>query len=179
MNRDMNPSQIQNRAAIITGGGRGLGRAMVLGLARSGIHVVADVTQDDDCAKVVDTAVTRFGRLDILVNNAARGMRFSLWSFESGARIGDDHLGAGSRGDGCDSECAAAWRTDAHRHGPGDDVGRGEISDARPIDHRPTVAVARVAGSRWDDRASCGGDQMADQSRRPIGCGSGDRTSGW
>jgi NAD(P)-dependent dehydrogenase (short-subunit alcohol dehydrogenase family) len=99
-------SQIPSHVAIVTGGGRGLGRAMVLGLAQAGIHVVAtaarerteieavaeevrqscgesrilplvaDVTQEDDCAEVVDAAVKRFGRLDILVNNAGRGMKY-------------------------------------------------------------------------------------------------------
>jgi 3-oxoacyl-[acyl-carrier protein] reductase len=79
---------------------------MVLGLAQAGIHVIAtaareraeveavadevrqacgearalpliaDVTQESDCARVVDTAVQRFGRLDILVNNAGRGMKY-------------------------------------------------------------------------------------------------------
>jgi NAD(P)-dependent dehydrogenase (short-subunit alcohol dehydrogenase family) len=99
-------TKILSHVAIVTGGGRGLGRAMVLGLARAGIHVVAtaarerteieavaeevrqscgesrvlplvaDVTQEDDCAEVVDAAVKRFGRLDILVNNAGRGMKY-------------------------------------------------------------------------------------------------------
>jgi 3-oxoacyl-[acyl-carrier protein] reductase len=91
--------------AIVTGGGRGLGRAMVLGLARAGIRVVAtaarerreveavaaeaaglqgvgpvlpllaDATREADCDRTVDTALQRFGRLDILVNNAGRGMK--------------------------------------------------------------------------------------------------------
>jgi NAD(P)-dependent dehydrogenase (short-subunit alcohol dehydrogenase family) len=95
-----------SHVAIVTGGGRGLGRAMVLGLARAGIRVVAtaarerteieavaeearrscgesrvlplvaDVTQEEDCAHVVGAAVKRFGRLDILVNNAGRGMKY-------------------------------------------------------------------------------------------------------
>jgi len=106
MDVDVKAQQIPGRVAIVTGGGRGLGRAMVLGLAQAGHHVVAtaarerseieavaeevrqgcgasrvlpllaDVTQDDDCAAVVDAAVQRFGRLDILVNNAARGMKY-------------------------------------------------------------------------------------------------------
>src|SRR3984957_20415679 len=98
--------ETRSHVAIVTGGGRGLGRAMVLGLAQAGIHVVAtaarerteieavadevrqscgesrvlplvaDVTREDDCAEVVDAAVKQFGRLDILVNNAGRGMKF-------------------------------------------------------------------------------------------------------
>ncbi len=106
MEPDVKTSQIPSHVAIVTGGGRGLGRAMVLGLAQAGIHVVAtaarerteveavaeevrqscgesrvfpfvaDVTQEDDCAEVVDAAVKRFGRLDILVNNAGRGMKY-------------------------------------------------------------------------------------------------------
>jgi NAD(P)-dependent dehydrogenase (short-subunit alcohol dehydrogenase family) len=101
-----NSNHVQGHVAIVTGGGRGLGRAMVLGLARAGIRVVAtaareaaevdavaeearqscgeprvlpivaDVTQESDCARVVDAAVEQFGRLDILVNNAGRGMKY-------------------------------------------------------------------------------------------------------
>lgn len=106
MEPDVKTSQNPSRVAVVTGGGRGLGRAMVQGLAQAGIHVVAtaarerteieavaeevrqgcgeprvlplvaDVTQEDDCAAVVDAAVKRFGRLDILVNNAGRGMKY-------------------------------------------------------------------------------------------------------
>jgi NAD(P)-dependent dehydrogenase (short-subunit alcohol dehydrogenase family) len=39
------------------------------------VAVVADVTREDDCARTVATALDRFGRLDVLVNNAGRGMR--------------------------------------------------------------------------------------------------------
>ena len=97
---------LTGRVAIVTGGGRGLGRAMVLGLAQAGAQVVAtaarqrdeierlardastggwrdaiypmlaDVTREDDCSATVAAALERFGRLDILVNNAGRGMRY-------------------------------------------------------------------------------------------------------
>jgi NAD(P)-dependent dehydrogenase (short-subunit alcohol dehydrogenase family) len=93
---------LAERVAIITGGGRGLGRAMAVGLVEAGCRVVvtaareaqeldalaatvgrealltitADVTREQDCARVVDETLARFGSLDILVNNAGRGMKY-------------------------------------------------------------------------------------------------------
>lgn len=89
---------LANRAALITGGGTGVGRATALGLARRGCHVLvnyarsaeeaertvgelvslgvnalsfaADVADDTACRAMVDRAVAAFGRLDVLVNCA-------------------------------------------------------------------------------------------------------------
>ena len=90
--------QIEGKAAVITGGGTGVGRATALELAGRGcavlinysrsrdeaeqtaaeaaalgvkaIAVQADVAQDADCRRMIETAEREFGRLDILVNNA-------------------------------------------------------------------------------------------------------------
>lgn len=107
----MSEGQLAGKVAIITGAGRGLGRAMALGLAGAGARVVitaardeqeiaavseeanrargvdavlpvaADVTSEADCARVVQAALRNFGAVHILVNNAGRGMRFVSETF--------------------------------------------------------------------------------------------------
>jgi 3-oxoacyl-[acyl-carrier protein] reductase len=81
--------------AVVTGSGRGLGRALASRLAADGGRVVVndldagaaaetaellgdaasscpgDVSRPDGAASVIDHAIGRFGRIDILVNNAA------------------------------------------------------------------------------------------------------------
>ncbi len=105
--RDPGTGRLTGRVAIVTGAGRGLGRAMALGLAGEGALVIAtasraeaelqataaaaeagrilpiraDVTSPADCARVVDLALAQGGRLDLLVNNAGRGMRYVSESF--------------------------------------------------------------------------------------------------
>ncbi len=95
-NKPIGGAPLAGKIAIVTGGGRGMGRSMVLGLARAGAKViataaherqelervvaeaprtavrpiVADVTDADNCAELVAETLRRFGKLDILVNNA-------------------------------------------------------------------------------------------------------------
>src|SRR5690606_38135763 len=89
---------LQDRVAIITGGGTGLGKAMSQEFSRLGARVVlasrnednlkrtaaeieaqggqalavpVDVRNPDQVDRMVQAALDRFGRIDILVNNAA------------------------------------------------------------------------------------------------------------
>jgi 3-oxoacyl-[acyl-carrier protein] reductase len=95
---------MEQRVAIVTGGLRGLGRAMAVGLARAGCRVVAvghiaedvadvereigptplaerfcplvaDLRRAEECNRVVAAAEVRFGGVGILVNNA--GLTFT------------------------------------------------------------------------------------------------------
>ena len=95
---------MDNHVAIVTGGLRGLGRAMTFGLARTGVRVLAvghieadvpemrdlvagaghaeqvaclaaDIRRPAECDRVVAACVDRFGSVDILVNNA--GLTFT------------------------------------------------------------------------------------------------------
>ncbi|WP_422000569.1 SDR family NAD(P)-dependent oxidoreductase [Reyranella sp.] len=88
-----------NRTALITGGGRNIGRACVLGLAEDGFNVaingssdhaacekvaaeaaalgveamvvMGDVGEPDACRRIADAVIARFGAVDALLNNAA------------------------------------------------------------------------------------------------------------
>lgn len=89
---------LRDKVAIVTGSAVGIGRAIALAYGREGAKVVvnfsksveeadetarlvtetgaeaivvqADVTVEEQAQRLIDTAVTRFGRLDVLVNNA-------------------------------------------------------------------------------------------------------------
>jgi 3-oxoacyl-[acyl-carrier protein] reductase len=91
--------ELSGKVAIVTGGGRNIGRAIALALSKDGASIVVnarsnraeaesvareiegsggkalanigDVANADDVEAMVETAAKQFGRIDILVNNAA------------------------------------------------------------------------------------------------------------
>ncbi len=94
--------RFQDQAVIVTGGSQGIGRAYVKAFAQEGANVViADIVEPGDFLKEVkggsctymetdirkeestlalaQAVVERFGRIDVLVNNAARAGRTARW----------------------------------------------------------------------------------------------------
>ncbi len=95
------PFSLDGKVAVVTGAGRGLGKAIALGLASSGAAVVvgsrtasevekvaeecriaggraiavrADITERDDCDRLVEAGISTFRGIDIAVCNAAAGV---------------------------------------------------------------------------------------------------------
>lgn len=92
---------LKEKIAVVTGASQGIGRAIALGLAQAGCHlvlakypgprmleiegvkreiealgrqviiVITDVNKVADCYSLVDQVMAKFGRIDILVNNAS------------------------------------------------------------------------------------------------------------
>jgi NAD(P)-dependent dehydrogenase (short-subunit alcohol dehydrogenase family) len=96
---------VKDRVAVVTGGANGLGREIALVLARAGakvavgdleasvedtasaithaggeaLAVVGDLTEEGPAARLIEAAVARWGRLDILVNNVGGSKNSKIW----------------------------------------------------------------------------------------------------
>ena len=93
---------MKDKVVLITGGTSGIGKALAFAFGRAGASVVitgrneenlqatgealtaqhienlalvADVSREADCARMVSQTISRFGQLDILINNAGISMR--------------------------------------------------------------------------------------------------------
>lgn len=114
--------KLEGKSAVVTGGGRGVGRAVSLAFAREGADVVinyatrvesarqvvreiekigqkavavrGNVASKGDCEEIIRTAVDQFGKIDILVNNAgiSRPAMLSKMTEQQWDEVVDVHL---------------------------------------------------------------------------------------
>ena len=112
--------KLENKIAIVTGAGRGMGRAMSVRFAKEGAKVVvaeidetsgketfdeikrqgllvgADISKVSDIDALISKTISNFGRIDIMVNNA--GVTKSLGFFDVTEADRDAFYAVNSRG---------------------------------------------------------------------------------
>lgn len=98
--------RLKDKIALVTGAGRGIGKAIALGFAREGAHLVlaartveeleataeeiealgrgalvtpCDVTNERQVSRMVEAALDKFQSIDVLVNNAGLGSFRPIW----------------------------------------------------------------------------------------------------
>jgi NAD(P)-dependent dehydrogenase (short-subunit alcohol dehydrogenase family) len=101
---------VKDRVAVVTGAASGLGREIAQVLAREGAYVAlgdldraglegtasgitakggavltiaGDLTEEGPAARLIDAAIERFGRIDILVNNVGGSRNAKIWEMKA------------------------------------------------------------------------------------------------
>jgi len=159
--------ELEGRVALVTGGTRNIGRAIVLALADAGAAVivncrasrdeadavvaevgsrggravchVADVTDEAGVAAMVEAGVKKYGRLDILVNNAAvrdvtkiDDIDLATWRYVTGIILDGAFI--------CAKACLPAMR----EGGGGSIINMGGMSGHTGAAGRPHVVAAKM-----------------------------------
>jgi len=115
--------KLKGQTAIVTGGGRGIGRAICLALAREGADIVIvartgkeiqetarmvekegrralpvriDIRKEEEVVNMISKAVNAFGRIDILVNNA--GVAYRKYLVETSTEEYDEIMDTNVKG---------------------------------------------------------------------------------
>ncbi len=159
--------EMEGKVALVTGAGRNIGRAIALALADAGASVIincrssraeaesvvaevqarggqaichiADVTDEDGVRAMVDAGVKRFGRLDVLINNAAvrdvmkiDDIDLATWRYVTGIILDGAFI--------CAKACLPALRAS----GAGAIVNMGGMSGHTGTTGRPHVIAAKL-----------------------------------
>jgi glucose 1-dehydrogenase len=158
--------RLKDRVAIVTGAGRGIGRAIAHGFAREGAAVVvnysrsatqaeelvssihaeggravavqADVKELDEHDCLVSAALERFGSLNILVNNA--GIEIHEPFLEASAETWDLTLGVNLKGPYFLSRKAAEVML---RFGGGKIINVSSVHDVEPLRNRAIYSITK------------------------------------
>ncbi len=159
-------NRLKDKVAIITGGGAGIGQATAILFAEEGAKVVigdvdeiggeataaeiksaggeavfvrADISQEADARKLTDEALRAFGRLDVLVNNAAA---FVLKGLEASVEDWQRSLGVNVIGTALVSRFASEAMK---RTGSGAIVNLGSMSSFIAQPHFVTYSATKAA----------------------------------
>lgn len=185
-------SEFEGRVAIVTGGGSGIGRAVATGLARRGANVLitgrrqslldealavhgnlqgllADVAKPEDAGRTVEAAVSRWGRLDVLVNNAGAGAVLPL--AEIGAQQIADILAANVIGPSLLAQAALPYL---------EATGGSIINVSSVFGHRAGAGLSHYAASKaaLEHLTRCWALELAGQGIRVNAVAAGPTESG-